>query len=159
MERKTFSPERLMHIRRLRKARRLYKKIPLFAYYQMLQEYPGYALSEFWEDLRIRRKPKPKSKKSNAIKYGRYWRIQKLLKAYGDTGDINLMVQAKKLQERIAKPYQVFVKLGRECYEFSFSCYIPLEKIEMLTKQFRACKTVEEIDTVNKQFIASIPIY
>ena len=37
-----FSPERLFNIRRLRKARRHWKKEPLLAYASMCELYPGY---------------------------------------------------------------------------------------------------------------------
>lgn len=55
MERKTFSPERLYKIRRLRKARRLFKQIPLFAYHIMRTTDEQYKYEDFLDDLRLRK--------------------------------------------------------------------------------------------------------
>lgn len=73
MTRQTFSPERLQHIRRLRKARRLFKQQPLFAYNIMSGSYEDYSLSDFLEDLRYR-KPRKKKKGKKFLKT--IWQIR-----------------------------------------------------------------------------------
>ncbi|WP_289035014.1 hypothetical protein, partial [uncultured Flavobacterium sp.] len=67
---KPFTPQRLANIRRMRKARRLYKKQPLFAYDILCKEYPDYTYDKFWDDLRYRRKPKRRKGKSALVRYG-----------------------------------------------------------------------------------------
>ncbi len=59
---KPFTAERLESIRRMRKARRLFRKEPLFAYMLLSLEYVDYSYAQFLDDLRYRTKAKRKDK-------------------------------------------------------------------------------------------------
>lgn len=155
---KPFTAERLLRIRRLRKARRLYKQSPIFAYDLMRVEYPTYTHDEFWDDLRRCTKKKKRKGKTPLIRYGRYWRIQELLGRYGLTNDETLIIQANRLQERITKPYRIMVKLKGDCMEFTVSPLVPIREIELLTQRFGQCETAEQIDHIFNDFKKYAPI-
>ncbi|MNJ95329.1 hypothetical protein D3C87_130390 [compost metagenome] len=83
---KPFSPERLANIRRIRKARRLFKRSPLFAYCEMEKEFPGYTYTHFLDDLKIKKKKNAKTKIGSKLKrYGRFSEMTRLLELYKNT--------------------------------------------------------------------------
>lgn len=147
-----FSPERLRNIRRLRKARRLFKQTPLFAFHLMELEYPGYTQDEFLEDLRRRTKRKPKPKKTPLNRYGRYYRIQVLKERYANTGDEEAIRMAMKLQAVITKPYRFLVRFKNQAKEFSLSPLIPISRVEELNQSFTTCKTMVEVEQLIDAF-------
>ncbi len=149
---KPFTPQRLAAIRRMRKARRLYKKQPLFAYDMLRTEYPGYTYDQFRDDLRYRRKPKRRKGKTPLARYGRYWRMQQLTAQYSSTGNIVYGLQAQRLRKYMTKPYRVKVRIGREVLEYRFSPLIRIEAIEQLTAALPQCSTPAEADTLVEQF-------
>lgn len=149
------TPEKLQNLRRLRKARRLYKQTPLFAYQLMQQEYPNYSYAKFMDDLRRRTKKKIRKKKSPLVIFGRYWRIDKLMVQFRSTKDFTLLEMAIKLRKNITKPYRMLVKLKGECMEFTFSPFTPIERIEQLNERFKQCTTQEEIEKVFNDFKCS----
>jgi hypothetical protein len=139
-----FSAERLFHIRRLRKARRLFKQAPLFAFEQMRQEYEDYTPEQFWEDLR-RRTPKAKrSKKSPLVRYGRYSAMQKLLSDYQWTHDPQLALKAMQLRRYMTTPYRVMAEFVDCCMEYSLSPLIPMARIVKLVADLQKCRTEGE---------------
>jgi hypothetical protein len=147
-----FTPERLLAIRRLRKARRLYKKQPLFAYGIMRNEYPDYTYEQFWDDLRYR-KPRIKKKgKCPLFRYGRYFRMQKLIAMYRNTDEINFALQALRLARHMTKPYRVVTKIGGNISEYSLSPLIAIELVEKLTANLRDCTTEQETDEMVDKF-------
>lgn len=147
-----FSAERLAHIRRLRKARRYFSKLPLFAYQMMLEELPGYTHAEFLDDLR-RRTPKRKRKgKSPLARYGRYGRIEQLMAEYRLTGDPELAIRASRLRQRITTDYRVLVKIGGESTEYSFSPLIPIARIEGLVAELGRCATEDQAHELVERF-------
>lgn len=152
MTRKPFSPERLAHIRRLRKARRLFKNEPLFAFLLMKADYPDYTHAEFLDDLRRRSKIKRKPKKSPLYRFGRYLRIDKLITRYQATGEEALILQAMKLRANITRPYRILVRLGGQYTEYFYSPLISIERIEKLNESFCACKTWDEVERVREEF-------
>jgi len=141
-----------MRIRRLRKARRLWKKVPLFAFQQMCEDYPEYTLPDFLDDLRRRSPPRKKKGKSQLQKYGRYERMCKLMREYKFTQDIDLALQAQKLRERIAQPYRVMVKVEKKKIEHWFSPLIPIDQIETLVKELGAVSTEQEAEVILAEF-------
>lgn len=150
-----FSPERLRNIRRLRKARRLFKQTPLFAFHLMELEYPGYTQDEFLEDLRRRTKRKSKPKKTPQRRYGRYYRVQALKERYASTGDEEAIRMAMRLQSVMTKPYRFLVRLKNQAKEFNLSPLIPISRVEQLNQSFTACKTMVEVEQLIDAFIAS----
>jgi len=148
-----FSPERLMKIRRLRKARRLYKLEPAFALINLQREYPDYTQEQFWDDLRRRSRPKKKKGKSPLTRFGRYRRMQSLLARYLTTKDESLIRQAETLRLHMTKPYRVLVRIKGLTREFQISALTPIERVEMLTQQFRECTSDQEIETLYNEFL------
>jgi hypothetical protein len=149
---KPFTPERLASVRRMRKARRLYKKEPLFAYEMLCMEYPEYTYDNFWDDLRYRKKPKRRKGKCPLVRYGRYRRMEKLHNLYRETGNVAYALQAQRLQRRMTKPYRVLVRIGSEVWEYSFSPLVRMEEIESLTVLLPKCRTVKEAEEMVEQF-------
>ena len=147
-----FSPERLTNIRRMRKARRLYKQTPLFAFAAMQEEYPLYTFSQFLDDLRRRTEKKKKRFKTPLARYGRYRRIQELMTSFLLTQNWELALRAKLLRQRITQPYRLLIRLKGESIEYSFSALIPIQYIERLTEDISKCKTEHEIEKVISDF-------
>lgn len=156
MERGKFSQERLMHIRRLRRARMLYKKVPLFAYQQLSTEYPGYTVEEFWEDLKPRRRPTPKTKKDTGMRYGRYAEIGRLLSDYQRTGNIKDLITANSLQARLRKPYRLQVIRQHEVFECSISPLVPIQRVRQLREMLAASSSIDEARKVYESFRKSV---
>jgi len=149
---KKFSPERLASLRRMRMARRLFKKQPLFAYCMMLEAYPDYTHAQFLDDLRYRRPPKSRKGKNGIQKYGRYCRMEELLHRYRQDGNIAHALQAQKLRERMAKPYRVRVTIGSYRLEYGFSPLVPIAHIGHLVGSLGRCSTEQEADRLVQQF-------
>ena len=152
MERKPFSPETLMRVRRLRKARRLFKQAPLFAYQFMLADNIGYEYDDFLDDLRRRTPRKPKTKKSNLAKYGRFHRMEKLIFEYNFTKDVNLLIQAQRLRDHMTHPYKVKFAVKAENIICTFPAILAIERIEKLISNSKDCKTMEEVEKLVTDF-------
>lgn len=156
---KPFTPERLMNIRRMRKARRLFKKQPLFAFETMCNEYPDYTYQLFSDDLRYRKKPKKRKGKSPLVRFGRYRRMEKLNDLYRTTKNIEYALQSQRLYRRMSQSYRVMVRINGYVNEYAFSPLIPIEKIEWLTAELGKCSTERQADELVDQFRKEIRIY
>lgn len=149
---KAYTPERLMQVRRMREARRLFKQSPLFAYELMLQKYPAYTHYQFLDDLRRRTKKRPGRKKTTLTKYGRFARMQKMLGEYSQTKDIKPLLAATKLRERMTKPYRVVATVGKQRMEFCFPPTVQIQAIEQLTTDLSKCASMEEVSIAVSRF-------
>lgn len=149
---KPFTPERLANIRRIRKARRLYRKQPLFAFEILLTEYPNYTQDKFWDDLRCRSIRKNRKGKSPLIRYGRYRRMQQLIELYKNTQIIDYALKAQRLRRLMTVPYRVMVKIGGKAIEYNFCPLMQIEEIENIMTQLLKCLTVQDADKLIKQF-------
>lgn len=149
---KPFTPERLTNIRRIRKARRLYRKEPVFAFQILCAEYPDYTHEQFLDDLRYRKPRKRKAKKTTLTRYGRYMRMLHFLEKYRQTKNIEHAIQAQRLRKRMTKLYRVLLRLDGETLEYNFSPTISITKIEHLTIELSTCKTAEEADEIVERF-------
>lgn len=147
-----FTPERLEKIRRMRKARRLFKKMPLFAYTYMVESDPHYTYEQFLADLRLRKKTKKKDKIDRSSRYGRYGKMKEFYSLYDQTGDLKYAIQAQRLKDNMAKYYRVQIIVNRRITEYSFSPFIPYSQIESLSKLLSTCKTQEEADKMVTEF-------
>ena len=143
-----FSPERLYRIRKLRKARRYFKQTPLFAYARMKQEYTDYTYTAFIDDLRRRSRPKKRRGKSLMVKYGRYYRMQQLTDLYRQTGVVDYAMKAMQLKRHLTKPYRLLLSIKGNKTEYSFSPYVPIERIEQLAAAVQGCREIEQIETL-----------
>ena len=149
---KPFTPERLESTRRMRRARRLYRQQPLFAYEMLSSEYMGYSYGQFLDDLRYRTKPKPKEKKSTLIRYGRYRRMRELLERYRQTGELEFALQAQRLRKRMTAPYRVLLRINGESIEYGFEPTIAITEIERLTADLKNCKSEKDADEMVEGF-------
>lgn len=156
---KPFTPERLERIRRMRKARRLYKKQPLFAFQMMLTDYPDYTHELYMDDLRYRKKPKKRNGRFNPHRFGRYSKIMELLRQYERTGNSDFALRAIQMRAYMTRPYRVLVRVGGEEIEYSFSPRIPVRSIENLLSQFSGCKTEAEVGSIVSEFRRTAHIY
>lgn len=149
---KPFTPERLARIRRMRKARRLYRAQPLFAFEMMQQQYPAYTYQDFCDDLRYRKKPKRRKGKSFLKRFGRYARMEQLNEMYHRTGNIAYAVQAQRLRKHMTKPYRILVRIDGDILEYGLSALVRIEEVERLTNLLPKCKTQQQADTLMEQF-------
>lgn len=156
--RKQFSPERLANIRRLRRARYLYRKLPLFAFEMMKAQFPGYDYQQFLEDLRYRRPPKKRKSRTGLLRYGRYSRIEQLNASYMVTGKIEFALKAMQLRRNIAKPYRVVLRLKGEQLEWQFSPLIRIERIEELVAVLAHCTDATQAQKLIDRFSTYIDI-
>lgn len=147
-----FSPERLANIRRLRKARRLFKKEPLFAFNHLTHEFPDYTFEQFLDDLRIRKKSKKKTIPKRLERYGRYNKVKELLDRYQQTNDIRFAIQAKQIMDQLRKPYRLQIVLNKKISEYCFHPYTPYSAVEQLSNQLKSCTTQEQIKKLVADF-------
>lgn len=144
--------DQLCRLRRLRKARRLWKKQPLFAYLYMSMEYPGYSYQEFLDDLRRRSKPIKRKVKNDMFRYGRYARIRSLINRYERTGNPDDALAAMRLVRVLRKPYRVLIRIGNEYIEYRFEAFIPIDDIEGLCTSLQKCLTETQADEIVNAF-------
>jgi len=150
---KPFHPDRLATIRRMRKARRLNKMQPLFAFNLLCTCYPGYTYELFLEDLRRRSRPKKKRKgKSPLLRYGRYSRMLKMKSHFLSTGNIQYAMKAEQLRRNLTKPYRLQVQVAGENWEYTFSALIEIEQIEQLAMDVRQYNTREQVEACIERF-------
>ncbi|OJV51682.1 MAG: hypothetical protein BGO31_00320 [Bacteroidetes bacterium 43-16] len=150
---KPFTPERLANIRRLRKARRLYKQQPVFAFAILCAEFKDYTYEQFQDDLRIRNKSKrTKNKKSSLVRFGRYFKMIQFLELYRNTGIVDYARQAQKLRSVITKPYRVLVKIEGQYFEYGLDPTIAVKEVERLVYELKKCKTEIEADKMIEHF-------
>lgn len=151
---KPFTPERLNHIRRLRKARRLWKQAPLLALQEMQIAYPDYTEAQFRDDLRIRRKPQSKKRvKSPLVRYGRHAQIPKLMAQYDATKDTEYVRQAMQLRKMITQPYRVLVKLDGRKVEFCYSPLTAYKTIVAWVEKIKTCQTWSAFEELHEGFL------
>ncbi|WP_313491905.1 MULTISPECIES: hypothetical protein [Sphingobacterium] len=149
---KPFTPERLTNIRRMRKARRLFKKLPLFAYTYMLQDIPDYTYEQFLDDLRIRRQGKKRKEKSYLSRYGRFGAMCQFIKLYEQTKDIAYARKAQDLRDNMTKPYRLLIRFKKLRRELYYSPLIPYSQIKELSENINRCKNLTEIEKVIADF-------
>lgn len=101
---------------RKRIARKLFKEQSLFAY-QILRDSIGeqYLPANYMADIVPSKRRKYNNRKSPLRKYGRWQQIQKELKQYAETKNINHLITANKLRAEITKPYCV-IAFGKKHY-------------------------------------------
>ncbi|BAV04429.1 hypothetical protein SAMN05421788_110163 [Filimonas lacunae] len=147
-----FSEERLFKIRRLRKARRLHKKEPLFALQLMQEIYPGYTQEDFTDDLRPRTAPKKKKGKTLMARYGRYSRMQSLLIEFRLTGEWWYVYQASRLKERMTQPYRVQMTLAGAQREYPLPAQTPIALVEKLVTKIAVLQSWPEVEAAISAF-------
>ena len=145
-------------MRRLRRARYLTKKMPLFAFQVMQSEYQGYTYDQFLDDLRRRSKPKQKKGRSPLIRYGRYQHLQKALADYHITGDIRFAIEAQQLRKRITKPYRVLYRCKSGTFEYTLSSLIPMKCIIQLTEQLKSTTDIQQAELLIDQTRAMVTL-
>jgi len=144
MSGRQLSPESLFKLRRLRKARRLWKKEPVFAYQMMLDEFPDYSHEQFVADLKRRSKSVSKRRKKYPLtKYGRYSRMEALIFEYALTGNPIYMTKANQLRRNMTKPYDFQVWKNGVLNYHSLSPLIPIEDIEQLQEEMKNCMNLD----------------
>lgn len=133
---------------RINKARRLYRRAPLFAF-QELQAHLGecYSYDQFLDDLRLRSKPKPRVRKSGLIRYGRYRRMMEFVSKWRSSGDINSLIEAQKLRDRISKPYRLQVRYGQVVKEYHYPPEVPIFHLEEIIRLSYECRAHTEFES------------
>lgn len=153
---KPLTPEKLFALRRLRKARRLFKQQPVFAFAILCKEYKGYTHEQFMEDLRLRTKPKPKKKKTTPLsRYGRFDQMNQFLELYQNTGLIDYARQAQRLRSAMTKPYRVLVKIQSIYIEYRLCPLIPYKEVVKLIESLKTCKTEDDVEKMIDKFKAN----
>jgi hypothetical protein len=147
-----FKPETLQKIRRMRKARRLWRIQPMFAFYEMTKTYPDYTYEQFVEDLR-RRTPKKKKKfKSSLHRYGRYQQITALLLRYRQTNDPLYALQAIRLRRIINRPYRMRARIEGITKEYTYSALIPFNAMEEFAQKIKQCQSWAAFEILDQSF-------
>lgn len=94
--------------RRMRVARRAFKKAPLFAVELVRQEFPDYTQEQLEKDLVRRTKYKSiRHPKSPLKRMGRYEKMRKEIHYWEETGDIRHLERAQRLKNDLFKPLWV----------------------------------------------------
>lgn len=136
----------------MRKARRLWKKCPLFTFQEMAAAYPGYTRDDLLDDLR-RRTPRARKKRKNPLaKYGRYGEIEHLMGQFRLTHDFSFVLKAIRLRAIIARPYRLRVKLEGKTCERHYSPLIPYQQMVTFVGKVNHCRSWAEFEALEKEF-------
>ncbi|WP_343606253.1 hypothetical protein [Fluviicola sp.] len=127
----------------------------MFAFELMKQEFSGYRYEQFLDDLRFRTPPRKRKGKSGLARFGRYGRMEQLRAQYLITGNLDFAIQAKRLRERMSKPYRVRFRQEGQVYEYHFSALIPIGRIEKLVTELAECQSLENAEKIIREFTAS----
>ncbi|MBO9681962.1 MAG: hypothetical protein J7502_04735 [Flavisolibacter sp.] len=154
MKRK-LSPEKLSGLRRLRLARRLWKKEPLFAFDIIKQKYPDCTYEQFLNDLVRRTKPKPKKSKSGLQRFGRYNRMVECASKFKNYKDVDAGLEALKLRKYMTSHYRVLVWIGGKYKDYFFSPLISFRTIRDFHSKISLCKSEQEVEDLVEAFTKS----
>lgn len=127
-----------------RQARRLFRKYPLFALEFLSDKFEGYDSQKLASDL-SGMKPKKKRRSKDVLKrFGRYPVMQKHLKLYKNTGDLDHLFAAQRLRNVITKPYRIRYHLNGDDL---FQCLPPTYSYDVV-KDFASIKfkSFEELE-------------
>ncbi|SEW16527.1 hypothetical protein [Chitinophaga arvensicola] len=141
----TQKPEMLLKIRQQTVARRLYKCRPLFAYYELMQLYPGYTYEQYLTDIKPRPTGKKLRRRKNVkVKYGRYRRVQQLLTQWHTSHDYDALITASNLYKHLRKPYYVKVRIGNQHLSFTYPATVGVNIIEELVSLYHQCHEIAD---------------
>lgn len=155
-----YSEEARASRRRKLRAKRLWKKLPMFAFQTLLQDNPDYTINQFSQDIIFRKKIKERKSKSNLERYGRYWKYRELLNLYLSTRNEEYYFAAKRLRDNMTKPYRVSIKYaGESGKEFSFDATIKYEAIQEIVRLSKTCKSIQEFEDKLKEHTDKSKMY
>jgi len=142
-----YSEEAKLSRRRKLLAKRLWKKLPIFAFQTILEHNPEYSLNQFAEDIVYKKKAKVKKNKSNIERYGRYWKYREVLNLYLSTKNEEHYFAAKRLRDNMTKPYRISIKYsGEPGKEYSFDATIRYDSIQEIVSLSKTCKSIQEFE-------------
>ena len=153
-----FTPDRLLRIRRVRKARFLWEKLPLLAFEEMRQQYSNYSYNQFLDDLRRRSARRKKKIKTPLDRFGRYGEMKRLASLFQETGDVKAGIRANQLRKVLTKPYRVRIRIGGKTWEFTYPPTIAYKAISSFVNAASRCPTWVDFDILEAQFSAYLHI-
>jgi hypothetical protein len=145
-------PEALYSLRRLRLARRLWKKEPLFAFITLKEKYPDCTYEQFLSDLVRRSKPKAKKSKSGLQRYGRYHRMVECISKFKEYQDITAGLEALRLRKYMTAPHRLLVRIGKKHKDYFFDPLISFSSIQKLNEKICLCKSEQEVEDLVAAF-------
>ena len=151
MKRK-LSPEKLSGLRRLRLARRLWKKEPLLAYFTLKEKFPDCTYEQFLSDLVRRSKPKEKKSKSGLQRYGRYSRMAECISQFKEFHDTDAGREAIRLRKYMTTPHRILVRIKGKYKDYFFHPLISHSSIQELNQKINLCKTEQEVENLVAAF-------
>ncbi|MBA4852046.1 hypothetical protein [Emticicia sp. BO119] len=154
-----FSEAAIQSRRRKLRAKRLWKKSPIFAYETLSKEIEGYSLLDFDKDIKSKTKPKTNKKKTTLERYGRYWEYRRVLALYNDTKNSDYYFAAKRLRDNMTKPYRFQVTFKGEKKEYSFEATTKYQTVVELQKLVKTCESIQEFDQKLEAYISSLNRY
>jgi len=133
--------------RRIRVAKRLYKRFPLFTAEFMQEEFPGTTADQVAEIVskKTRKTKSYRKVKSGLARFGRYPLMQKALQDYKESGDVDKLKEAQRLRSNMTKDFQFKFRIGKEVKYFR----LPAHASYSIAKQIAAikCDSWEELDS------------
>lgn len=139
-----FSEETKLRIRRRKRARRLWKENPIFAFRTMQAEYDNYTHETFLDDLKIKSKKKERRVKNPLLRFGRWRQMENQLSSYRKTGDVKFLEMAQKLRNNMTKPYRLLVRYEKDEVEYTFPATYKYDLIAKLSALAKQCKSQVE---------------
>lgn len=134
--------------RRKRKARRLFKKWPIFAVEMMKREgYEDYNTDLLFEDLPIKKRSKKKEKKRKEKKNTKYRLLASLREEYRYKRDIQIAIRYNAVARSLHKPYTIRGKLKTgEKVETQVSNHTLIYYVKKIMKLIPYCSSPQELD-------------
>ncbi len=127
--------------------------MPLFAFAIMQFEIPGYAYTQFIDDLRIRKIKPKKTKISSPLKrYGRYAEMLRQLEAYKQTENVLFGLKAQQLRKDMTKPYRVIIQKNGKSHEYNLSPFVPYQTVSKLVKELTSFSNLDQAEQYFLEF-------
>lgn len=145
-----WSIEAVMKNRRKRKARRVWKQQPLFAFSLLAAEFPDYTPEAFIKDVRITNDKKSKFKKTSLARYGRYPVLMNLLAKWKRDRDVSIGLEILKLRRNMTKPYRLVVTFEKKQWCFEYPATYAVTTMEKLVTAADSAKNLEEFKEKEK---------
>ncbi len=133
-----------------RKVRWYNKRFGLFGW-SFLKDIMPVSEEEYHSVLSKLKKLKKRKGKSPLVRYGRYRQMEKYLTEYKQTGDLNFLIRANEVRNRLSKMYKLEMLYQGKKIVYSYSAIIDYKQILKIIELSKHVKSHEEYEAMVKK--------